>query len=228
MNRIIGSAIVGGTVSAITGGKFANGAFSAAFATALRADWGEMSKGQLNGFNGKAENDIDLSDYEIQSHSLKVGEETLNYDTLGPDGYADAVELNLKKIMKTDAGMEMLSSIASGDGNLLVAYGRVSGEGVAPGYTSAIQFNHIRGQMIRTNKGNIREATYLVLAHELHHSWGPMTKGGFWGGNDRINIGRSVSGLGPLETYAVRYTNLIRQQAGVGYRRTHYDGYAVP
>jgi hypothetical protein len=36
---VIGAAIVGGTVSAITGGKFANGAVGAAFAAALRADW---------------------------------------------------------------------------------------------------------------------------------------------------------------------------------------------
>lgn len=39
-NRIIGSAVVGGTLSKITGGKFANGALTAAFAAALRADWG--------------------------------------------------------------------------------------------------------------------------------------------------------------------------------------------
>ncbi|MCF6439733.1 hypothetical protein L1077_09850 [Pseudoalteromonas luteoviolacea] len=52
LNRIIGSAIVGGTVSTITGGKFANGAMTAAFATVLRADWGEHShasgKGNLD------------------------------------------------------------------------------------------------------------------------------------------------------------------------------------
>ena len=40
VNRIIGSAIVGGTISKLTGGKFANGAATAAFAAALRADWG--------------------------------------------------------------------------------------------------------------------------------------------------------------------------------------------
>lgn len=39
VGRVIGSAVVGGTVSKLTGGKFANGAITAAFAAALRADW---------------------------------------------------------------------------------------------------------------------------------------------------------------------------------------------
>ena len=39
MNKVLGAAIVGGTVSKLTGGKFANGAMTAAFASALRADW---------------------------------------------------------------------------------------------------------------------------------------------------------------------------------------------
>jgi hypothetical protein len=37
--QVIGAAVVGGTISAVTGGKFANGAVGAAFAAALMADW---------------------------------------------------------------------------------------------------------------------------------------------------------------------------------------------
>lgn len=59
-----------------------------------------------------------------------------------------------------------------------------------------------------------------------------MTRG-YFGGNDRIKIGRPVRGLGAMETHAVRYTNRIRMQAGANYQRTHYleekgTLYAIP
>jgi hypothetical protein len=38
------SAVIGGTISKVTGGKFINGAASAAFAAALRADWGQTKE----------------------------------------------------------------------------------------------------------------------------------------------------------------------------------------
>ncbi|EKE78271.1 hypothetical protein, partial [Idiomarina xiamenensis] len=40
IGRVVASAVVGGTLSKITGSKFANGAMTAAFAAVLRADWG--------------------------------------------------------------------------------------------------------------------------------------------------------------------------------------------
>lgn len=174
---------------------------------------------------------MDLSDYEIEHHSFDVNGETFKYDTHGPEGFADSVAKNLGQIAATEAGAEMLQSMAGGDGNLLIAYGRANGEGIAPGYTSAIQFNHTLPPMLQTNIGYISDvSTHFALAHELHHSWGPVTNKGFWslrGGNDRIDLGPKVRGSHDYEIYATRYTNMIRQQSGSGYIRTHYDGHKV-
>ena len=60
------SGVIGGTISQLTGGKFANGASSAAFAAALRADWGRSGAraNKLGGtINGKK---IDRDDPEIK------------------------------------------------------------------------------------------------------------------------------------------------------------------
>ena len=44
--KVLVAGVLGGTVSKITGDKFANGAFGAAFAAALRADWGSEDRMQ--------------------------------------------------------------------------------------------------------------------------------------------------------------------------------------
>lgn len=56
--RIIASAVIGGTVSKVTGGKFANGATSAAFATLVTA-----------GFNGELSNTSEASGSAIIDYS---------------------------------------------------------------------------------------------------------------------------------------------------------------
>lgn len=71
VGRIVGSAMVGGTISKLTGGKFANGALTSAFAALLRADWGDKSNKSVanNKFN---QNDKAAFDKDLETLNHKV------------------------------------------------------------------------------------------------------------------------------------------------------------
>ncbi|KZN30631.1 hypothetical protein [Pseudoalteromonas luteoviolacea] len=47
ITNVVISAAVGGTISEVTGGKFRNGAYSAAFTSAMRQDWGAAESGKV-------------------------------------------------------------------------------------------------------------------------------------------------------------------------------------
>lgn len=78
---MINKAVVAGTISKVTGSKFANGAFSAAFAAVLTANWSDKpvdpkaaqhAKMSAKAYDGKVGDKVD--DYEIiKIHSDNTG-----------------------------------------------------------------------------------------------------------------------------------------------------------
>lgn len=167
--------------------------------------------------------------YIKQEQTFKFGDNELSYTSEGPKGFAEKLTKDLGAIAETDAGEKMLIGLIDSDSSILIKYSRQPFEGVAKGYDTAVGYNHISGPGIHANvRGRFitNEPSFLSLAHELHHSWASTT-GRFlrwpWQApNDSVRIGGSVRGLSNSETFAVRHTNLIRQQAGLKYRRTHY------
>jgi pimeloyl-ACP methyl ester carboxylesterase len=81
----MGGAIVGGTISALTGGKFVNGAASAAFAAALRASWNEtpVPENSQVAFVGGAADDNPLGSGVVKkaykTHIDKFGKDSAAY-----------------------------------------------------------------------------------------------------------------------------------------------------
>jgi hypothetical protein len=185
-----------------------------------------------NGINGSGSEEATNPHGKVINATFSFGEgETLSYDVLGTQEFADTIAEQMNEIVKTAAGRNMLSGIAGSDKRLLIMFGKKPAEGIDKTgmYGSVMQYDHKTPQFMRTSTSGERVNTdpiYNILAHELHHSWRRMTSiEGSWYESKSYtsnDIGRRVPGLSDWEPYAVRHTNLIRKQAGLGYRRTHY------
>lgn len=94
--------MVGGTVSKITGSKFANGAFGAAFAAALTADWSTQKTNPKDSQYAEMSSKV-YSAEQGDVDKLKVGEYTL------------------KKLHSDDTGMKA-ALFVDGNNNQVLAY----------------------------------------------------------------------------------------------------------
>ncbi|WP_165728396.1 RHS repeat-associated core domain-containing protein [Pseudoalteromonas sp. 31A1] len=224
--KVVTAAVVGGTISKLTGGKFANGAVSAAFVVAINTDWSKTNNFG-NGGSGEANRVVE------QSGSLTVGESEFTYNTVGPEGYADQVAGSLSELAGTDAGANMLEGIAGTDAEITFEYGRNTFKTVGSHFSndSTIHFDPLhsepfRGLRFRKPVNVSGESSTLALGHELHHAWKNAASTMFSsGGVTRIGDPRGGGLTG--EAYAVRHTNLIRNQMRLRYQRTHYVGQCV-
>lgn len=223
----VAASILGGTVSEMTGGKFANGAVTGAFSYAISA-----GVDRLRRFNGGLSNSSNGS-YDLTDGSYTIGDQAFNYKLQGPDGYSDAIHSLLGEIAATDAGSKLLQELAQSGEEIVISYSR----GAAPmahtrifSSRTTITFDPHVHMPIQANIGQIIEQPYIVLGHELHHAW--MNGLSCWSGCSRslVPAGPMPRGLAsrPAEVHAVRYMNMIRSQAGLGYQRTHYDGVLIP
>ncbi|TMP26902.1 hypothetical protein, partial [Pseudoalteromonas rubra] len=117
VNRIIGSAIVGGTVSAITGGKFANGAFSAAFATALRADWGRKQK--YDSSTSGSQNDGFVKNKKLASKATKYAQEMIMSIDATVSGSPEISQSDLLSYVESIEN-QWTGTYKNGDGDVLM------------------------------------------------------------------------------------------------------------
>lgn len=189
-----------------------------------------------NGFGGEGQSgETDESGGEGEGGKIKAsfsfGDKTLNYDVNGDQEFADAITGHLNEILATAAGKNMLEAIVDIGKSLMIEYGKVHLEGGDPSgtYDSIIKYDHKTPQFIRVNTQSLpinTDPIANILAHELHHTWRRFTtvKGGWFSNNTygSLDIGEPVPGVKDWETYAIRHTNLIRAQMGLGYKRTHY------
>lgn len=85
LRSLVTNGVVGGTISKLTGSKFANGALSAAFVTALRADWDNnpVPKGSKVAFVGGAADDNPAGSRVVRdaydAHIDKYGKDSAAY-----------------------------------------------------------------------------------------------------------------------------------------------------
>ena len=130
----------------------------------------------------------------------------------------------------TDAGAALLTEISSNGGNVQFNYraGSATTRGSLFSRDSVITYDPAHRPIISTTAGPKAAQPKYVLSHELHHAWKNSLS--CWLGCSRPLVlpGSVPRGQNPWEAHAVRYTNRIRAQAGAGYQRTHYDGFAVP
>jgi hypothetical protein len=181
------------------------------------------------GFDGNS-NGGDTSVGITTKGSVEVSGSSFDYTTVGPEGYAEQVHELLTNIASTEAGETLLSEITKNGGNVVFSYGK--GDAISRGNLfsrdTEIVFNPTHSQSITTTEGTRRAQPQFIVAHELHHAWKNTLN--CWLGCSRPLIlpGSVPRGLDAMEVHAVRYTNLIRTQAGVDYQRTHYNGVEIP
>lgn len=140
--RIIASAVIGGTVSKITGGKFANGAVSAAFAASIA----EAGNKAFNSREGEHEPVLaDLTDEQkadINSRLAVINEKAGT--RVGDDGLGVAKWLdNATASLREDYVIEFGANILSVDGG--AGFTAVTTEF----YTNAIGIPYIEGALAR-------------------------------------------------------------------------------
>lgn len=214
-HRVFARALLGGTVSELTGGKFANGAVTAAFSQLVNGE---------SGGRGQASGDSSIA------HSVAVGDSTFDYTTVGPEGYAEQVHELLVDTASTDAGAVLLTEIAGNGGSVQFSYGE--GDAIARGRLfsrhTIITFNPENRQLIDTTAGSLLAQPQFVAAHELHHAWMNTLNCLFSCNRSLVLPGSVPIGVASREVHAIRYTNLIRTQAGAGYQRTHLNGIVIP
>ena len=222
ITRTVYSALVGGVTAELGGGKFANGARSAGFAYLFAS--GSRSLGFGGGLGGGASGGV------TANGSVAVRGSTFDYTTVGPDGYAEQVHGLLVDIASTDAGASLLTEIAGNGGSVQFRYGvgGASARGSLFSRDTVVTYKPAHRDLIATTSGRIAAQPEFVVAHELHHAWKNTLSCWFGCSRPLILPGAVPRGVNPWEVHAVRYTNLIRSQAGVGYQRTHYDGIAIP
>ncbi|SFC89679.1 toxin TcdB middle/N-terminal domain-containing protein [Pseudoalteromonas denitrificans] len=80
--QVLVAAVVGGTISKLTGGKFANGAVGAAFAAALRADWGD----KLNKKSPYSSGPVNLTEEQLNDINAKIKELQISLDKKNNSG----------------------------------------------------------------------------------------------------------------------------------------------
>ncbi|MCP4469086.1 MAG: hypothetical protein GY815_00100, partial [Gammaproteobacteria bacterium] len=73
MTKVMTAALIGGTISKITGGKFANGAGSAAF-VAVSADWSSSSDGIPTAEPEDVSNDVEINGNMIFNENITIEE----------------------------------------------------------------------------------------------------------------------------------------------------------
>ena len=216
---VIYTAVVGGTISKLTGGKFANGAISAAFVTAINTDWSKTDN-----FNGAGSSNGSNGDIVTESGSVSVGDREFSYSTTGPEGFTDKIADSLSTIASSEAGAEVLNGIMDSGGEVNFEYrkGTFATKGEWFGKDSTIYFDPNHVESIVTSGNLYRNANpTMVLSHELYHAWNNAAAS-WWATGGARRIGTSVRGLPGQEAYATRHTNLVRSQLGLGYIRTHY------
>lgn len=208
--------------SALSGGKFANGAATAAFANLFASGL------RSNGFGAGSGSGVGGG--VTANGTVTVGNSTFDYTTNGPEGYAEQVNKLLVEIASTDAGTALLTEISGNGGNVQFSYteGNAVSKGSLLSRNTEILFNPARSQQIDTTVGSLEAQSRFILAHELHHAWKNTLSCWFGCSRPLVLPGKAPRGLPPFEAHAVRYTNLIRTQAGVGYQRTHYNGIFIP
>ena len=130
----------------------------------------------------------------------------------------------------TAAGAALLTEITNGGGSVEIRYrkGSATARGSLFSSDTIITFDPSYSEQIATTAGLLAAQPRFILAHELHHAWKNTLN--CWLGCDRPLVlpGEVPRGVPPFEVHAVRYTNLIRTQAGVGYQRTEFGGVRIP
>ena len=150
MGRTTVAAIVGGTISRITGGKFANGAVTAAMAQLFN---NETSAARARGMQNEYSVDGKLV-AEINS---------------GSAANIASIEEDLKDIFSTPRGKEMLIVIQKGGKPVII---RINNSGKLSARTGKLIINldPSRHPVIQTTSGPIPAGTRRILAHELGHA----------------------------------------------------------
>ncbi len=234
MPKVVTAALVAGTISKITGGKFANGAASAAFFAAVSTDWGGDKGFGLFTSNSDLEKGYQesVSTYGSQDSSFKLSEElALDYTTSGPEGFSEVVAGHIEGLSATADGRTILTGLAESGTSINIfknigqsaATQRGSFDFSWSGTTIAFDPNYVRAPagLFVTNLG--RPISPLVsptnaLGYELVHAWQNTS---YFNGAPRIP--GNVTGGNPWERQAVRYINRIRQQQGLNYTRVRYN-----
>lgn len=174
VGRVVASAVVGGTISKLTGGKFANGAFGAAFARIL----GEARNHYQNQASAKANRSkvLELSSMTGESSSLFDGKvEVAEWGPLAGEISADdlaSVKGSLDDIFASDSGKEMLGKLSTKSplkiilNNIGENFGRLNGNIMTVDLNTNLSFYNLANDtMLLTRFSSTR-----IIAHEMGHA----------------------------------------------------------
>jgi hypothetical protein len=155
--------------------------------------------------------------------AIVIGDQVLRYRTTGGPAFAQEMSRILSVLSRYPSGRRLMEGlIASGmelhfvyDGNRFNPQAKRESA-----HLTSITLNPFRSYQFRTQDARGRrrpkdEDATFVLAHEMHHAW-------HYSG-EAVRLGRAIVGPPLSEAYAIRYTNLIRREADVGYVRTHWE-----
>ena len=221
--RLIGSALVGGTISEVTGGKFANGAANAAFATIARS---AVEKAIAAG--RKSGSDIfDDTDNLGEGRELYDGQVTVRKHG-SPEAVVSNTELNtvssdLETIFSKGGkgGSQLRSAISSGEPTTIILNDQ--GVNASPYNNSRILTVDLNTQNKFLNLSTNRFQQFSTtrhLAHELGHAvLGNMDEG--------LTMTLQIFGrLNTVRPYPnVRFTDGVMSGINGSVRKTYYNGF---
>lgn len=144
--------MVGGTASRLSGGKFANGAATAAFAYMVATGMPDMLD-----FDGSSNNTGSArKGYAQSTGSYSLGDVDFQYRLVGPNGYGEAIGSLLDQIHSTNAGASLLGELATSGASVTFEYIEkvpAAAQSSLFGRNTSIRFDPSFGQQIQTNIG---------------------------------------------------------------------------
>ncbi|EKE78277.1 hypothetical protein, partial [Idiomarina xiamenensis] len=174
IGRVVASAVVGGTLSKITGGKFANGASSAAFAKAL----GETRSHYRNQASAKVNRSkvLELSSMTGESASLFDGKvEVAEWGALAGDVSGDdlaTVKGSLDDIFASEGGKEIIEKLSAKSplkillNNIGENFGRLNGRIMTVDLNTNLSFYNLASEIMPLTRFSLTR----IIAHEMGHA----------------------------------------------------------